>query len=193
MAWEGDFEGLHSLALVNRAICRGLIERGHEVRQIHERNGLDGGGLDSLVQVHVRHRWPPRWNHRQHGKWVLMQPWEYGSLPKAWLPMLRRVDEVWAYSRYVRDCYLRGRRAARPRPCRSAGRRSGGLPAGAGAAGTSARPSNSVPVRGRDDLSQGDRRAPDGLRPGISARRWHRAGHQGDGCAELLPRPDGRG
>jgi len=35
-----------------------------------------------------------------------MQPWEYGSLPKAWLPMLRRVDEVWAYSRSVRDCYL---------------------------------------------------------------------------------------
>ena len=35
-----------------------------------------------------------------------MQPWEYGSLPKDWLPMLRRVDEVWAYSRSVRDCYL---------------------------------------------------------------------------------------
>jgi glycosyltransferase involved in cell wall biosynthesis len=35
-----------------------------------------------------------------------MQPWEYSSLPKSWLPMLERVDEVWAYSRYVRDCYL---------------------------------------------------------------------------------------
>ena len=41
------------------------------------------------------------------GKWVLMQPWEFGSVPKAWLPMLRQVDEVWAYSRYVRDCYRR--------------------------------------------------------------------------------------
>ena len=40
------------------------------------------------------------------GKWVLMQPWEFGSLPKAWIPMLGQVDEVWAYSRYVRDCYL---------------------------------------------------------------------------------------
>ena len=36
-----------------------------------------------------------------------MQPWEFGSVPKAWLPMLRQVDEVWAYSRYVRDCYRR--------------------------------------------------------------------------------------
>ena len=35
-----------------------------------------------------------------------MQPWEFGSLPKAWLPALHDVDEVWAYSRSVRDCYL---------------------------------------------------------------------------------------
>ncbi len=35
-----------------------------------------------------------------------MQPWEYGSIPKAWMPALRHVDEVWAYSRSVRDCYL---------------------------------------------------------------------------------------
>jgi len=26
VAWEGDFEELHSLALVNRATCRGLLE-----------------------------------------------------------------------------------------------------------------------------------------------------------------------
>ena len=35
-----------------------------------------------------------------------MQPWEFGSLPKAWLPALHDVDEIWAYSRSVRDCYL---------------------------------------------------------------------------------------
>src|SRR5262249_11258825 len=57
-------------------------------------------------QVHVRHRWPPRLDPPAQGRWVLMQPWEFGSLPNAWLPMLRRVDEVWAYSRSVRDCYL---------------------------------------------------------------------------------------
>src|SRR5271166_5459578 len=36
----------------------------------------------------------------------ISEPWEYGSLPKAWLPMLRSVDEIWAYSRFIRDCYL---------------------------------------------------------------------------------------
>jgi hypothetical protein len=30
VAWEGDFEALHSLAIVNRAMCRGLIDRGHD-------------------------------------------------------------------------------------------------------------------------------------------------------------------
>jgi glycosyltransferase involved in cell wall biosynthesis len=64
--------------------------------------GPDGG----TAQVRVRHRWPPRAEPPPDGRWVLMQPWEYGSLPTAWLPMLQCVDEVWAYSRYVRHCYL---------------------------------------------------------------------------------------
>ena len=34
VAWEGDFEALHSLAIVNRAVCRGLLDRGHDVRLI---------------------------------------------------------------------------------------------------------------------------------------------------------------
>ncbi len=122
--WEGDFQGLHSLALVNRAICRELFARGHDVGMIPDAAG-PGGGIGpevapdppsaarpdrrpegGLPQVHVRHRWPPRPEPPTSGRWVLMQPWEYGSLPRAWLPMLRRVDEVWACSRSVRDAFL---------------------------------------------------------------------------------------
>ena len=135
VAWEGDFEALHSLTMVNRAVCRGLIDRRHDVRLIarstgttvepDERVELDaqlrqrqlavavagtGAARDALsafnAQVHVRHCWPPVIEPPARGKWVLMQPWEFGSLPKAWVPMLGQVDEIWAYSRYVRDCYL---------------------------------------------------------------------------------------
>jgi glycosyltransferase involved in cell wall biosynthesis len=133
VAWEGDFEALHSLATVNRAMCRGLIDRGHDVRLIAAQPGsviepdecvepdvrlrqrrlaIAGtcAARDALfafdAQVHVRHCWPPVIEPPASGKCVLMQPWEFGSLPKAWIPMLRQVDEVWAYSRYVRDCYL---------------------------------------------------------------------------------------
>jgi glycosyltransferase involved in cell wall biosynthesis/GT2 family glycosyltransferase len=163
VAWEGEFEGVHSLAIVNRAICRGLADLGHPVQMIpitalslkrageagepecrlslreriesseakgeseaSDRRGAKGDNEgqpfaerkatitissrgakgDIRANVHVRHQWPPNLKPPGRGKWVLMQPWEFGSLPKSWLPMLRRVDEVWAYSRYVRDCYL---------------------------------------------------------------------------------------
>ena len=48
MAWEGDFEELHSLAIVNRAICRGLGERGHEVRRIQDAMGSTEAGFGSF-------------------------------------------------------------------------------------------------------------------------------------------------
>ncbi len=59
--------------------------------------------------VHVRHLWPPDFG-RPGGcaKFVLIQPWEYSYLPSAWVgPVKANVDEVWAYSRSVRDCYVR--------------------------------------------------------------------------------------
>jgi glycosyltransferase involved in cell wall biosynthesis len=38
---------------------------------------------------------------------MLMQPWEFGSLPKDWIgPITELVDEVWAYSRHARDSYV---------------------------------------------------------------------------------------
>jgi len=124
VAWEGDPDGLHSLALVNRALCRALLDRGHDLGLIWDSKTAGVASPERLpldprlavrlgrepaggpAQVHVRHQWPPKLEPPPRGRWVLMQPWEYGSLPKAWLPALHRVDEVWAYSRSVRDCYL---------------------------------------------------------------------------------------
>ena len=80
--------------------------RGHETRAQRTRSAARDALSAFDSQVHVRHCWPPVLEPPERGKWALMQPWEYGSLPKAWVPMLQRVDEVWAYSRYVRDCYL---------------------------------------------------------------------------------------
>jgi glycosyltransferase involved in cell wall biosynthesis len=129
VVWEGDFTGVNSLALVNRAMCGRLSRRGVRVEMVESAGTAHapspalradpicggvppapgGRGFDYRAPrsaIHVRHRWPPVQEPPREGVWVLMQPWEYGSLPKIWLPMLRRVDEVWAYSRYVRDCYL---------------------------------------------------------------------------------------
>ena len=123
-AWEGDPEGLHSLAIVNRALCGALLDRGHDLGLIWDSNFTDKtapnrrpldarlaerlgrGPIAGPPEVHVGHRWPPQARTTAAGRWVLMQPWEYGSLPKTWLGGLRQVDEIWAYSRSVRDCYL---------------------------------------------------------------------------------------
>ncbi len=56
----------------------------------------------------VRHEWPPNFTPPMSGHWILMQPWEYGSLPRDWVgPHAEKIDEFWAYSRFVRDCYIK--------------------------------------------------------------------------------------
>ena len=177
VVWEGDQQGLHSLALVNRALCRELLNRGHDLGLLV---GTEGNGVrtaDRLpddprlsarfgrgpeggpAQVHVRHRWPPKLEPPAQGRWVFMQPWEFGSLPKSWLPALRRVDEVWAYSRSVRDCYLEAGVPRRSRPRDPPWGRSGGLPPRCQATFAAGRAGLPVPVRRRHDLSQGLRPA----------------------------------
>jgi glycosyltransferase involved in cell wall biosynthesis/tetratricopeptide (TPR) repeat protein len=124
IVWEGEQTAVHSLALVNRAFCEHLLDRGHEVslRPLDFVEALRvptaplparlaaccRAPLSRPVDVHIRHRWPPDFTPPPEGHWVMIQPWEFGSLPRAWIrPMTDLVDEVWAYTDYVRACYLR--------------------------------------------------------------------------------------
>ncbi len=123
LVWEGPFVTTHSLALVNRALCRCLLQRGHHLTLFPA--GLDESAETTLSghpdlapfvsrtlpddALHVSHRWPPRLQRPAAPRWAVMQPWEFGSIPAAWLPILRdHADEVWIPSRFVRDCFLRG-------------------------------------------------------------------------------------
>ncbi len=58
------------------------------------------------VQITVRHAWPPDWKRPVQGAWVAMQPWEFGTLPEAWVEGAERADEIWVYSEYVRRVYV---------------------------------------------------------------------------------------
>ena len=159
VAWEADFEGLHSLAIVNRAICDRLVDRGCQLQRVHDATGQkhETPDRDDAALIHVRHRWPPRLEPPQHGKWVLMQPWEYGSLPRAWLPMLGQVDEVWAYSRYVRDCYLRAGVPPERVHVIPLGVDPDVFRPGLEPLPAPVRPASAISVRRRDDLPQRDR------------------------------------
>jgi glycosyltransferase involved in cell wall biosynthesis len=123
LCWEGAQFSQHSLGLVNREITSRLLEdssleislsltesarfdpmqasRDAALRQ-HVFTPLSGE-----VDITVRHFYPPRLDPPGHGKFVLMQPWEYGYLPTAWIdPIRRHVDEIWCYSNYVKEVYL---------------------------------------------------------------------------------------
>ena len=91
-------------------------EVGDRLRAAHpelalERRATDGPLGDAPTphtpEVEVRHQWPPDLTRPAGGRLALIQPWEFGSLPRDWQPGLQQdVDEVWVPSEYTRQMYL---------------------------------------------------------------------------------------
>jgi len=122
IVWHGDQQAFHSLSLVNRELCVRLLERGHElslrepqlIRPLSRCADLPdqlrarlGAALSGGAHVHISHQWPPDFTPPDDGHWVMIQPWEYGSIPRAWLDPLRNlVDELWVPSRFVRNSFI---------------------------------------------------------------------------------------
>jgi glycosyltransferase involved in cell wall biosynthesis len=121
IVWEGSFFVHHSLANINREVALRLAHRGVDLGVIgfeqdefphttERRYRLIAQRLTHTprtIHCHVRHRWPPDFSRPPAGAFILVQPWEFGSLPRAWLrPIARHVDEAWVYTHYIRDVYL---------------------------------------------------------------------------------------
>jgi glycosyltransferase involved in cell wall biosynthesis/predicted O-methyltransferase YrrM len=119
--WDGEVGVVHSLAAVNRQISCELVSRGHEIVLPTGLSRAVGGAPYELPPVlierlgrtlpdaiTVRHRWPADFTPPLGtASFVLMQPWEYGRLPRAWVePILTSVDEVWVYSGDTRRAYV---------------------------------------------------------------------------------------
>jgi glycosyltransferase involved in cell wall biosynthesis/GT2 family glycosyltransferase len=108
VTWEGPHRIAFGIAEVNREVGNALKQSGAidlEQSEIAEPQPWLWGRPPAIT---VRHQWPLNFEAPVSGRWVTYQPWEYGSLPAAWVePMNRLVDEVWVPSNYVRDCYLR--------------------------------------------------------------------------------------
>ena len=63
--------------------------------------------LPHAADVEVRHQWPPDFRPPASGHLALIQPWEFGSIPTAWVaPLQTVVDELWVPSEHVRRMYL---------------------------------------------------------------------------------------
>jgi GT2 family glycosyltransferase/Flp pilus assembly protein TadD/glycogen synthase/SAM-dependent methyltransferase len=122
--WEGSQFVNHSLALVNRELCIELAKRKDVELSIipYEPDEFGVGEdparfglieerllkpLSGAVDFHVRHQWPPNFTPPPEGHWIIIQPWEFGALPKDWVePMETLTDELWVPSNHVRDVYI---------------------------------------------------------------------------------------
>jgi glycosyltransferase involved in cell wall biosynthesis len=124
IVWEGAFLARHSLALVNRELVLALHRAFPEwefylVPHPTDDMALHGDArwqyiedrlrrLPSRVDVWVRHHWPPNWQRPEAERFIVIQPWEFGSIPRDWVDAINRsVDELWVPSNFVRDCYVR--------------------------------------------------------------------------------------
>ncbi len=120
---EGNFSPSGSYGIVNLSLGRALAARGHAVALV----GLDVGDaqlaglahspLDAgprvrigepseSPDVRIRQVWPPNWARRGPERLVVVQPWEFGSVPLSWLDALAGVDALWVPSEYVKRGYI---------------------------------------------------------------------------------------
>ena len=121
--WEGPFFVYSSLAHVNREMALELLGSGNcdlglissepdtfsgsSERRFASLFARMGRAIEGKADFHIRHRWPPDVARPAHGKLVLIQPWEYGRIIKSWVePMRTNVDQIWAYTSYVRQVYI---------------------------------------------------------------------------------------
>lgn len=138
--FEGDLTLLSSLALCNREWLAALLHADAEGGQSDAASDVELSWREQLSPWHnvrlegrlaplaacrdaplsgppdvtLRHFFPPRWDRPEHGRLAVIQPWEYGHLPADWLAGALEADAVFAYSRWVRDVYLRSTSPAAP-------------------------------------------------------------------------------
>jgi glycosyltransferase involved in cell wall biosynthesis len=108
VAWVGEHDAPTSLARINRSVCAALQD---DASLIVRARATDRSAapvpLPHTADVEVRHQWPPDFRPPASGHLALIQPWEFGSIPTAWVaPLQTVVDELWVPSEHVRRMYL---------------------------------------------------------------------------------------
>ena len=122
VSWEGSFLDLGSLSHVNRELTDLLSADARFSLACVGANAIPASMRDDSdwkrrakklfaeptgkASITVRHQWPPDWSRPANGALVVIQPWEFGSLPKEWVAASNDVDEFWVPSQHVRQVYI---------------------------------------------------------------------------------------
>jgi glycosyltransferase involved in cell wall biosynthesis len=121
---EGELFAGHSFANINEQIALHLAQDpsialsicrrqynpvdDHSAAQAHQLLAHVGRSFGRAADIVIRHSFPPNFEPPASGKWIHIQPWEFGHLPLDWIAPLRdQVDEIWAPSSYVKRVYER--------------------------------------------------------------------------------------
>ncbi len=122
IVFEGNTRFDNSYGIVNLNLAGALRERGHRVvvnswdeTPDEYAKSCEALGCDPFPSrppqehdVCIRQFWPPEWERPNVREFIMMQPWEFGGVPRSWVDALDNVDQVWAYSQFVKSCWVEG-------------------------------------------------------------------------------------
>jgi len=129
IVWEGSQFVWHSLALINREHCSNLIDSGvanvtiipyepdafspdnNEKYQKIKANDIRfkpdvAEEISRLPYIWIRHQWPPKNELPKGAKWIVMQPWEFTTHRKDFIPIFEQADEIWTPSNFSRQSFV---------------------------------------------------------------------------------------
>ena len=106
VSWRGDQGKPTSLSVINTNVCNELAAEGFAVERMLRHGWAAGAIAPFAAEVTARHQWPPDFSAAS-GRLAVIHPWEFGSIPQAWVgPIQRNVDELWVPSEYVKRMYV---------------------------------------------------------------------------------------
>ena len=120
---EGNLSQAASYGIVNFRLGQALAELGHKVSFVsldvpqddiasllnsHNQASLEmSAGEPEYADVRIRQIWPPIWVRRKPDELlIVIQPWEFGSIPLEWIDGIKNVDAIWVPSEYTKRGYI---------------------------------------------------------------------------------------
>jgi glycosyltransferase involved in cell wall biosynthesis len=120
IVFEGNTRFDNSYGIVNLNLANALRARGHQVfvntwdqSQDECNESCETLGLTPFQSkvidgqdVCIRQFWPPRLDRPDARVFIAIQPWEFGGVPLQWVNQLGHVDQLWAYTNFVKSCWV---------------------------------------------------------------------------------------
>ncbi|WP_201733418.1 methyltransferase domain-containing protein [Acidithrix sp. C25] len=118
---EGNLDTSGSYAIVNISLAESLLELGFDVSLLPfdtsakklskhlliNNSKLQVADRDASCDIRIRMVWPPIWTkYSPDEKLVVLQPWEFGSIPISWIEGVASADQVWVPTEFVKACYV---------------------------------------------------------------------------------------